>query len=100
MLLGSNLRAKIVLIQNRGLCYVCTSSFEIIPPSDLQYCIPREQPKTSDYVSRTYECDERHHRNPVYWERKDYATVIDSWQFTRHYEDSAEEKKTGKRFCT
>ena len=47
----------------------------------------REQPKTSDYVSRTYECDENHHRNPVYWERKDYATSFDSWQSTRHYED-------------
>ena len=75
------------MIQNRGLCNACTSSFEIIPPSDLHYCIPREQPKTSDYVSRTYECDENHHRNPVYWERKDYATSFDSSQSTRHYED-------------
>ena len=31
------------MIQNKGLCYKCTSSFEIIPPPDLHYCIPRRQ---------------------------------------------------------
>jgi hypothetical protein len=81
------------LIQNRGICYVCDSSFEIVPPSDIQYCVPREQPKTTDYLSRTYECDESHHRNSVYWERKDYATVFDSWQSTRHYEDLPARRK-------
>ena len=46
------------MIQNKGICYICTSTFEIIPPQDLHYCIPREQPKTSDYVSSVYECEE------------------------------------------
>jgi hypothetical protein len=81
------------LILNRGLCYECDSSFVIVPPSDIQYCVPREQPKTTDYLSKTYECDESHHRNSVYWEKKDYATVFDSWQSTRHYEDLSARRK-------
>ena len=59
----------------------------------LHYCIPREQPKTNDFVSRIYECEESHHRNPVYWERNDYAAVFDSLQSTRHYEDLQARRK-------
>ena len=81
------------MIQNKGICYICTSTFEIIPPLDLHYCIPREQPKTSDYVPSVYECEESHHKNSVYWERKDYATVFDSWQSSRHYEDLQARRK-------
>ena len=72
---------------------LCSSSFEIIPPLELEYCVPREQPKTTDYLSRIYECEESHHRNPAYWERKDYAIVFDSWQSTRHYEDLEARRK-------
>ena len=94
MLFALNRNPKLEpLIQNKGLCYKCTSSFEIIPPPDVHYCIPREQPKTSDYVSSIYECDESHHRNSVYWERKDHATIFDSWQSTRHYEDIQARRK-------
>ena len=75
------------------LCCACTSSFEIIPPSDLHYCIPREQPKTGDFVTRIYECEEGHHSNLVYWEKKDYTTIFDSWQSTRQYEDLLERRK-------
>ena len=78
--------------QHKGLCYICTSSFEIIPPPDLHYCIPREQPKTRDYVTNIYECEEGHHRNSVYWERKDYS-IVDSWESTRHYEDLQARRK-------
>lgn len=57
-------------------CFECGSSFEIIPPLDLQYCIPREKPKTRDYLSRTYECTSNHHKNAIYWERKDSRESI------------------------
>ena len=65
------------MIQNRGLCYACTSSFEIIPPLDLEYCVPREQPKTTDYLSRIYECEESHHRSSLIHSN---GISISNWQ--------------------
>jgi hypothetical protein len=78
---------------NRVLCFECTSSFEVIPPSDQEYCIPREKPKTNDYVLRAYGCDESHHKNSVYWEKKDYADIQYSGNHTRHYEDASAKRK-------
>jgi len=83
----------IVLNLNRVLCFACTSSFEVSSPPNQEYCIPREKPKTNDYVSKTYECDENHHKNPVYWEKKDYAAIQESENHIRHYEDPAAKRK-------
>lgn len=73
-------------------CFQCGSSFEIIPPFDADYCVPREQPRTRDYLSRTYECTgNHHHRNAVYWERDDL--VIDTGGFSRHFEELPERRE-------
>jgi len=67
-------------------CLECGSSFEIIPPLDLQYCVPREKPRSRDYLSRTYECTGNHHQNAIFWERKE-STIFDSADLTGHYEE-------------
>ena len=69
-------------------CFECGSSFEVIPPLDLQYCVPREKPKSIDYLARNYECTRNHHVNTIFWEREDFS-IFDSAQFTEHYEGLA-----------
>ena len=54
----------------RTSCKECPSSFELIPPADTDYSVPREKPKTEDYIQIIYECAEEQHRNTIYWERK------------------------------
>ena len=70
-------------------CFYCGSSFEIIPPQDLRYCIPREQPTTGDYLSCAYKCNgSHHHKNAVYWEKNDL--VSDTRHFLIHFEELEE----------
>jgi hypothetical protein len=70
-------------------CFYCGSSFGIIPPQDLQYCIPRERPTTEDYLSCVYKCNgSLHHKNAVYWEKDDL--VSDTRHFSRHFEELEE----------
>ena len=53
-------------------CSECPGSYELIPPADPNYRIPREKPTSDDYVKRVYEC-EKGHRNTIYWEKKAFA---------------------------
>jgi hypothetical protein len=65
--------------------FECGSSFEVIPPLDLQYCVPREKPTSRDYLALNYECTVNHHVNAIFWERQD-SLIFDSTHFTEHYE--------------
>jgi hypothetical protein len=59
----------------RASCAECPSSFELIPPADLTYTEPREKPISDDHIKRIYECDEQHHRNTIYWEKRSTGHV-------------------------
>jgi len=39
---------------NRASCSQCPSTFELIPPAEREYSVPREKPKTDDYRKRIY----------------------------------------------
>jgi hypothetical protein len=83
-----------VLVEHNfeAACFYCGSSFEIIPPIDPRYCIPREQPRTEDYLSCAYKCNgSHHHKNAVYWERDDI--VSDTGHFSRHFEKLEERRQ-------
>ena len=56
----------------RVLCYSsrCPSTFELIPPSDGYYNIPKEKPTSNDNIKRIYEC-ENGHKNIIYWHKRD-----------------------------
>ena len=71
-----------------------TSSFEIVPPSNICTIVFRGNNQRPMTLYREYTNVRRvNHRNPVYWERIDYATVFDSLQSTRHYEDFQARRK-------
>jgi len=53
----------------RAQCAECPNSFELIPPADASYKIPKEKPTSDDYIKRVYECEEGH-RNTIYWEKE------------------------------
>ena len=61
----------------KAQCSECPNSFEIIPPADLSYKIPREKPTTDDNIKRIYECPEGH-RNTIYWEKKSFVIATAS----------------------
>jgi hypothetical protein len=55
---------------SRAQCSECPSSFELVPPADPEYSIPKlGQPSDPDYIKRIYECDDEKHRNTVWWTR-------------------------------
>ena len=75
----------------RVSCSQCPSSYELLPPADMRYSIPREKPTSNDYIQRIYECDEEHHRNTIYWERIPPPVIVSgSYQsdLTRGYRDT------------
>jgi hypothetical protein len=49
----------------RASCKGCPSSYELIPPPDADYSVPREKAQTDDYIERICECEEGH-RNTIY----------------------------------
>ena len=55
---------------NLRSCKDCPSSFKLILPADIDYCIPKENPTSDDYMVRIYECEEQGHRNTIFWHRK------------------------------
>jgi hypothetical protein len=60
----------------RKSCAKCPSTFELVPPADPEYSIPREKPKSNDYIERFYECEEERHRNTIYWEKEERVTIV------------------------
>ena len=55
-------------------CTDCGGEFEIIPPIDAEYYIPKlNRPKDDDYEERAYECDNFAHRKIIYWIKKDIS---------------------------
>jgi hypothetical protein len=59
----------------RSSCSECPNSFELIPPADREYTVPREKPKSEDYIKRIYECNGEGHRNTIYWEKEEFFVV-------------------------
>ena len=66
----------------RASCKECPSSYELIPPADTDYSVPREKPKTEDYIQRIYECAEEGHRNTIYWEKEEHIMMSTKRQST------------------
>lgn len=56
-------------------CSECQGRYELVPPADPRYTIPREKPTSDDYIKRVYECDEEHHLNTIYWEQAAFVMV-------------------------
>ena len=51
----------------RRQCSECPRTYELIPPPDVWYSIPREaKPANDKFLKRVYEC-ENGHLNTVYW---------------------------------
>ena len=58
----------------RASCSECPGSFELIPPADKDYCVPKlSEPEPADFIKRFYECESEGHRNTIYWTKKDYG---------------------------
>jgi hypothetical protein len=55
----------------KASCKECPSSFELVPPADTDYSIPRERHQTENYIERIYECVDEGHRNTIYWEKEE-----------------------------
>jgi len=53
----------------KASCSECPNSFELIPPADKDYSVPKEKTSSDDVIKRVYECDEEHHRNTIYWHK-------------------------------
>lgn len=76
-------KVKMSKQQNRrASCSECPGTYELIPPPDPEYSEPKEKPTSEDNTKRIYECDVEHHRNTIYWHKKEYffATSDDSTQ--------------------
>jgi hypothetical protein len=62
------------MAKEKRSCSECPSTFDLIPfdlipPADKDYCIPKLKPTKRDFVKRLYECKEGH-RNTVYWQKE------------------------------
>jgi hypothetical protein len=47
----------------------CTSMFDLIPPADNDYSIPKLKATKKDFVLRWYKC-RKGHRNKIYWQKR------------------------------
>ncbi len=57
-------------------CNKCPSSFELIPPADKSYSIPKENVVYGEeHIPRIYECEDGGHRNTIYWHKKSTTVV-------------------------
>lgn len=64
-------------MSNRVRCTQCPGSFELIPPADPQYSIPKmKEPSDSDYIKLFYECDEEGDRNTIWWIRPAPPVIV------------------------
>jgi hypothetical protein len=59
----------------KASCKECPSSFELVPPADTEYSIPREIHQTDNYIERNYECADKGHRNTIYWEKEEHGLM-------------------------
>lgn len=63
-------------MNEKAQCVECTSTFELIPPADKDYSIPKETPAPNgEHVLRIYECEEGH-RNTIYWHKIGETVII------------------------
>lgn len=56
-------------------CPECPGTYELVPPTELEYNTPREKPTSDDYRKRVYECDDERHLITVYWEKEKFFTA-------------------------
>jgi hypothetical protein len=56
---------------DRRSCSECPGSFELTPPADSEYCVPKEKPSNDDHIRRIYECEDNH-INTIYWHKKEF----------------------------
>ena len=67
--------------QNRRTsCSECPSTYELVPPADPAYSEPKEKPTSDDNIKRIYVCDGEHHRNTIYWHKKDVLFATSEYQ--------------------
>lgn len=59
----------------RASCSQCPSTYELVPPAEQEYSVPREKPRTEDYRKRIYECEDEQHQNIIYWEKQEHFFV-------------------------
>lgn len=61
-------------------CSQCSGNFELVPPADPEYRVPKMKPTTEDHIMMVYDCDNVGSQNRIYWEKsavivsKPYAT--------------------------
>ena len=78
----------------KSACKDCPNTFELIPPADKEYTIPREKPQTDDYIERFYECEEGH-KNTIYWEKEDEPTFMSTKKPKPEYHSRLDSHKSG-----
>ena len=60
----------------RAKCPECQGTYELIPPVDPSYKVPREKPTSDNYIKMVYECDEEHHLTTIYWEQEAFVAYV------------------------
>jgi len=76
----------------KDICNECGGIFELIPPADTEFCIPKENKSEEDYIMRRYECDNLAHQKEIYWIKKDISHVGGPIPLTRTLADSQDYK--------
>lgn len=74
------------MMTNERQCSKCPSSFDLIPPADPQYNIPRDKIEHDENIPRTYECKEKKHPNTIYWHKDKPVFVESHYSTTDDYE--------------
>jgi hypothetical protein len=59
-------------------CGNCSGNFELVPPADDMYTVPKLKPVEGDkdYLLMVYDCDQEGCQNRVYWYRKSPPVVV------------------------
>lgn len=50
-------------------CSQCDGNYDLVPPADTAYSVPRLKPITDDNIMMVYSCDHIGCQNRIYWEK-------------------------------
>jgi hypothetical protein len=54
-------------------CKDCPLTYELMPPADVEFDIPKEiKPTSGEFLERFYECQSGHRNTVYYWTKKEY----------------------------
>jgi hypothetical protein len=56
-------------------CSQCSGNFELVPPADPEYKVPRMKPTTDEHIMMVYDCDNIGCQNRIYWEKEEIVNI-------------------------